>query len=175
MQQEPVSDTPQEGEAFTTPALDEKSLDTGRVVVVPAGDVTTPPSDGEGLTTTQRFAVKQTAEDASDFMVYVRASVLRRVRRRLQLAVESGFPWEEILLGLATTSIGAFLGGLGIDRAAFPTARLLTVQICPIIAAASFVGYLWTKSRSTTAAATSAREALLEVPDPDDAKAKENL
>ena len=63
-------------------------------------------------TTTLMYPIKQPEEYVNDFMINLRASDIRKVRKYCEDAKKSSFPWSELLLAISTTCIGCFLGAL---------------------------------------------------------------
>lgn len=136
---------------------------------VPAADVTVPPADG-GSVVHQAYPLKQPEEEASEFIVQVRASILRRTRRRLATLVVATFPWPEVLLGLATLCTGGALGAVASNVAWDCWKAKIFYMVLPVIATGSGVAYVMLRHLIPQAASTAAQEALEDLPDPDRTK-----
>lgn len=97
---------------------------------------------GEAITTLT-YPIKQPEGYANDFMVNLRASEIRRVRKYCDDAKVSKFPWCELLLALSTTSIGCFLGSLASDVELNSLKGIIMYVVSLVIATGSFVAYLF--------------------------------
>jgi hypothetical protein len=127
----------------------------------------------------QSYPLRQPEEDASEILVQVRGTTLRRARKRLFELQADRFPWSEILLGVATICIGGYLGALAAGlpwgtvtkNTAVPTLLgVLFYAMMPAVFTGCAVGYLLTRRSSTLETSSVARDILTELPDPDRAK-----
>lgn len=116
--------------------------------------------------TKRTFPVRITNEDREDFIMEIRASQLSKARGRLEKMSKSQFPWHELLLAVATTSLGAFLGGLAGNLVLTDDIGIIFLVIFPIIGAATFVAYFLLRKFEPINFSHSAQEILSELPDP---------
>ena len=135
-------------------------------VAVAAAVVAPAPRDPASLVH-HSFPVRQPEEDLLEFMVRVRASILRRARGKATLLAKPSFPWEEVLLAISTTATGAVLGGLTATFQAGSKMEVLFQSILPAIAVGTFVAYLFLRNISRTNSAQLARDIIENIPDPD--------
>jgi len=158
--------------------MGDSELPSPSIAAVPAADVTAPPVD-TGSVVHQSYPLRQPEEDATEILVRVRGTTLRRVRKRLAILISGRFPWPELLLGLATLSLGCSFGGLasGVPWAviksgvAAPSSRaLLFYVLFPILGVGSLVGYFCLRHFGGQAASAIAQDLLDELPDPDRAR-----
>ena len=73
------------------------------------------PEDEKGAAVWESNPLKLPEEDWNDFRVGVRASVLKWCRQKLQDIQVRGFPWGEVLLGVATLTAGAVISAVIAD------------------------------------------------------------
>ncbi len=133
---------------------------------LPAADVQASPTGGTSLIH-QSFPVRQPEEDFNEFLVRVRASMLKRVRTKLRELADAPFPWPELLLGLSTLAIGTFLGALTANLTAGTGKAVFYYTVLPIVGVSSLVGYFLLRRRSQSDAHRIAADVLSELPDPD--------
>lgn len=154
------------------------SLPPPNVVAVPAADVQAPPPN-PATVVHESYPLLQSEEDANEILVRVRGSTLRRVRKRLASLKHEGFPWSEVLLGLATLSFGASLGALASklpwaeveSGIATPTiSAILFYVVLPLIGAAAAVAFFMRRYHTRVQAASVATELLEDLPDPERTK-----
>lgn len=148
------------------------------VVAVPAADIQAPPPN-PATVVHESYPLLQSEEDANEILVRVRGSTLRRVRKRLGSLKYEGFPWSEVLLGLATLSFGGSLGALAskLPWAAVESERVTPTfsaiffyVLLPIVGAAAAVAFFMRRYHTRVQAATVATELLEDLPDPERTK-----
>ncbi len=149
--------------------MDDRMPPLANAQPVPAADVTVPPADG-GSVVHQAYPLKQPEEEASEFIVQVRASTLRRTRRRLGSLVVVKFPWPEVLLGLATLCTGGALGAIASNVEWNCWKAKIFYLILPIIAVGAGVAYVMLRHLVPQAASSVAQDVLEDLPDPDRTK-----
>jgi hypothetical protein len=89
------------------------------------------------------YQVKQPEEDINDFLIEVRASKLRNIRKKVSQLTNPKFPWYELLLGVSTTALGAFFSGLLSDITLDSSQGIIVFIICPLISVGAGVGYFF--------------------------------
>lgn len=150
-----MADEPADLPVPGTTATTEKVAD----VQIAAGD--------ERAVVTQSFPLRQPEEDWNDFQVGVRASVLRTSRAKLEQIARDRFPWGELLLGLATLTVGSSLSAVISGVTLNSGLGVLFFVIAPPISAASLVAYVMLRIAITRSARDLAEDALTVLPDPD--------
>jgi len=141
-------------------------------ISLPVADIVLNNESG-GVTTSYRFPVKQPDEDRNDFIVEIRASKLKKVRDKLEILSNEKFPLHEVLLGIATSSLGAFLGGLASDIPLTTIIGKIFYVGCPVIFAGTGVAYFFVRYINLTLPKIVARGLLEEIVDPDKTSGKE--
>ncbi|MEM5018636.1 hypothetical protein WKH31_20305 [Metabacillus indicus] len=139
---------------------------------LPMADAKMDPTNGNGVTS-YYYQVKQPNEEKNDFLIEVRASKLRNIRRKVSQLADSRFPWHELLLGVSTTSLGAFFSGLLSDISLSSTKGIFVFILCPVIAMGAGVGYLFKRYVDLKLPRIMAKELLDELVDPDKTTEKE--
>lgn len=99
-------------------------------------------------TTSYTYPVVQPEEYKNEFMISLRASDIRKVKKICSKAQKSQFPFHELLLGLSTTLIGCTLGALGSGIHLSSFAGVIFYILCPIIATGTFVSYIFIRKSS---------------------------
>lgn len=99
-------------------------------------------------TTTLTYSIRQPEEYVNDFMVSLRASEIRKVRKYCEDAKKSEFPWSEILLAISTTCIGCFLGALTSNIELNSLKGIIMYVVSLVIASGTFVAYLFIRKGS---------------------------
>jgi hypothetical protein len=94
-------------------------------------------------TTTLTYPIKQPEEYVNDFMISLRASEIRKVRKYCDDAKTGKFPWHELLLAISTTCIGCFLGALTSSVELNSLKGIIMYIVSAVIASGSFVAYLF--------------------------------
>lgn len=155
--------------------MTEPQVPSSSAAAVPAADVVAP-AGNVGPIVHQSFPLRQPEDDVNEIIVGVRGKLLKRIRKQIGTLVTAGFPWPEVLLGIATLSFGGFLGAAGSSlpwasvsgSAASPTLRSVLFYVAmPVVGAAAAVGFLCIRHFSARSAADVARAVLEELPDPD--------
>lgn len=141
---------------------------------LPAADI-----KAESVQTSEVFAIRTLAiripkEEQNDFIVEVRASQLLKARDKLEKVSKPKFPLYEVLLGISTTFLGAFMGGLASDLILSELKGIIFLVICPIIGVATFVAYVLQRRIDNIISADVANELLHELPDPNHTTEKGN-
>lgn len=120
------------------------------------------------VTTNYQYDVKRPAEYQNDFIIEVKASQIRRIKEKIANVSESKYPIHEILLGVSSVSIGAFLSALISGVKLDSCLGIIMYLICPVIASGTGVAYFFTRYMNLTTIkdlASSIDENLI---DPDD-------
>ena len=136
---------------------------------IPAADIRATAS-GEKVTRLREFEVRQTAEDRNDFVVEVRASVLRRARDRLGDLAHGRDFWPELLLAAATLLLGSALGAWQAGMACDAKRAPLFYVAFPVAGAVALTAYVAIRlfgGRMERATATSIMD---DLPSPDEAE-----
>lgn len=139
-------------------------------VGLPAADVRFESAEKNGSDknfTTHTFPVRTPEEDRGDFLIQVRASTLKKCRRRLKGLADAGFPWAEVMLALSSLAIGATLGALPSDIPASYLRYKFFFFFLPPLAASSLVGFIFLRRLPATNGGATARDVLEDLPDPD--------
>lgn len=141
------------------------------VELVPFSFTESIPADAP-VTTTVKYPVRQPRDERNDFFVEVRASVLRKARRKVAQLARGPFPWYEVALAISTTSLGVFLaavpqGDVKLDSKSIPPLWFL------VVAVGLGVAYFFLRVRYVELPSTAATDLLNEIPDPDQALDKE--
>lgn len=102
----------------------------------------------DGATTTLTYPVKQPDEYVNDFMVSLRASEIRKVRKYCDDAKASKFPWSELFLAISTTCIGCFLGAFSSNVELNSLKGIIMYIASLVIATGSFVAYLFIRKEA---------------------------
>ena len=118
----------------------------------------------------ESYPVRRPEADLNDFKVQVRASTLSRCRGRLASATRRSFPWHELALGISTLAGGGVVGALPANITAGSTNALFFFSVLPVIAAASFVAYLFLRGSEVRRSADAVADALAELPNPDETR-----
>lgn len=135
---------------------------------IPAADISVNVSDS-GVTTTHTFPVRQPRDYSNDFVVHVYASTLYRCRRKLEDITRTGFPINEVMLGLATTAVGAIAGAMASDIALASPKGIFFFVILPPFTGAFLVAYFFLRRDAHRHPSQIADEILDELPNPDQA------
>ena len=96
------------------------------------------------------YVIKQPDEYAKDFIVGLRASEIRKVRKCCEEAKKNKFPWCEILLAISTSCVGCSLGAFASSVALNSLKGVFMYIISLIIATGTFVAYLFMRKTSVT-------------------------
>ena len=115
----------------------------------------------------ESYPVRKPEADLNDFKIQVRASTLDRCRKKLQAAAKEQFRWHELVLGLATVAIGAFLGSLPANLAAGSKKAIFFYTGMPVVGVAAFVAYLFLRRSGPAELSRVVTDVLAELPDPD--------
>lgn len=149
--------------------MNEMNPSPSSATLVPAADVTAPPPEGSSVVH-QAYPLKQPEEEINEFLVQVRGSVLRRVRRKLGGLIHTRFPWPEFLLGLSTLSAGGALGAVASGVVWNTCEAVIFYLILPVLAVGSGVAYVLLRQLAARSASLVAQDLLEELPDPDRTK-----
>lgn len=104
--------------------------------------------DIESTTTTVTYAIKQPSEYKNDFYVNLRASDIKKVRKYCDDAKKSDFPLSEILLSIATTCIGCFLGALASNVQLNSTKGILMYVASLVLGTGTAVAYFFVRKNT---------------------------
>jgi hypothetical protein len=99
------------------------------------------PAVGEGSQVTYTYPIRQPEEDFNDFQVGIRASVLRRCRRRLENLVRNTFPTEEVLLAVSMLAAGGSLSAIVAEVALASWRGVVFFIALPLISVGCGVAY----------------------------------
>lgn len=136
---------------------------------VPAADVKVP-ALGAGSVVHQAYPLRQPEEELNESLVMVRASILRRARRKLSALLTGKFPWPEVLLGLGTLSAGGPLGAVASGVPWNDSKAPFFYLLLPLVAIGAGVAYALLRHLTPQKASTIAQDILEELPDPDRTK-----
>ncbi len=139
---------------------------------LPMADAKMNPANGPGVTP-YYYQVKQPEEDLNDFIIEVRASKLRNIRKKISQLANSSFPWHELLLGISTTALGAFFSGLLSNISLLSLQGKFVFILCPVIAMGAGVGYFFKRYVDLKIPKILAEDLLNELVDPDKTADKE--
>jgi hypothetical protein len=151
--------------------MDSNKIFPSSAQSIPAADVQLKGDASEVLTSTRTYPVKQPNEDANDFMIEIRASVLNRIRGELDSAKDEKFQWHEVCLALSTAFCGATLGGLGgalplvVNGTASRTGVLFYI-VFPVLSVFFGVFYYFKRREDNICASKLAAAMLKQLPDP---------
>ncbi|CEN21232.1 hypothetical protein [Paraclostridium sordellii] len=98
--------------------------------------------------TTLTYPIKQPDEYVNDFMVSLRASEIRKVRKYCDDAKKSKFPLHELLLAISTTCIGCFLGAVASNVDLASLKGIIMYFVSSIVASSTFVAYLFVRKNA---------------------------
>ncbi|HAT4245993.1 hypothetical protein LIZ77_05480 [Clostridium perfringens] len=99
-------------------------------------------------TTTLTYQIKQPNEYLNDFMVSLRASEIKKVRGLCDDAKKSSFPWNEILLAIATTFLGCILGALVSNIQLNSLKGIIIYILGGVIASGTLVAYFFVRKNA---------------------------
>jgi hypothetical protein len=136
------------------------------VLAQPAADLRAVPTE-QDLTLTRTFPIRWPPEDLDDFQVGVRASVLAHCRSSLADIASDRFPWSEVLLGIASLSLGASASGWISGLPLSSIKGVIFFVVTPILGTGAGVAYFMLRKFWTDDARRVARSVLKELPDPD--------
>ncbi len=136
------------------------------IAAQPTADIQAPPVD-RAVTVTRTYPVRQPEEDWNDYHVVVRATVLRKVRKRLGTLSGYSHQRPEMLLGLATLCAGAALSALVSGVPLGSAKGALFYVLMPFIASGTGALYFAQRRSSTRTAQDVSEDVLAELPDPD--------
>lgn len=135
---------------------------------LPAADVKVE-SGKDNLTVFQNYEVKQEKSKVNDALIMVNESTLKKCIQKLEIIKDQKVTSLEILLGLATASLGGSLGALA-SSVKFE-AKFLGIffyLILPIIFVGFSVAYYYKRKENFNEPNKLASDILEELPDPDD-------
>jgi len=121
----------------------------------------------QGMTMTQTYPVRITEDDKNDFIVQIRASVLRRNRTKLTRLRNLKFSYGEVLLGTSTLLLGASLSGLASKVELNSILGIIFYLIFPLISIGTAVAYGFYRKYSLENVVDIAQDMLDELPDPE--------
>lgn len=117
--------------------------------------------------TTIKMEVVRPNDDENDFIIQVRASLLKRIRDKLSPLCKQKFPLTEILLGVSTTLIGVVLSSIAADIKIEETKGIIIFVVLPVIAAICGTSYFFVRANNVVLISKFAQELLKEIPNPD--------
>jgi hypothetical protein len=112
-------------------------------------------------------------EDVNDFVVEVRASVLRRVRKQLKAIASFRPGWADVALALCGVALGGVLGAIAgaVEFAGFRGA--LFYVVCPSVLVGSGIAYLFLRRLAGQKMPAQLADGILaDIPDPSRAQQK---
>lgn len=124
-------------------------------------------SEGDEVTTTQTFEIRQPEEYKNEFYVNLRSSDIRKVRDICGNAKKSNFPFHELSLGISTTLLGGFLGALASGIELYSFLGIILYIICPVIGSSTFIAYLFLRGNSIRDINELVKDIEEYIPDPD--------
>ena len=148
------------------PSMTEFSPPSANAARELTADVTVPAADGTSVVH-QAYPLRQPMEEATEILVRVRGSTLRRVRKRLVALSNASFPWPELLLCMATLAAGGVLGAIASDVTLKELRGKLFYLLLPPLAVGCGVAYGMLRFNKSVSASAIARDLLDEIPDPD--------
>lgn len=137
------------------------------VISLPAADVTIPRDRGSDGVITKQFPIRVPEVERNEFMVSVRASSLKRARKRILLMQPESFPWHDLALAICTLSIGSFLGALAADIKPDEWKYIFFYSLMPVVGSGSGISYFFLRKKPTVEIRQHIEELLIDVPDPD--------
>lgn len=146
--------------------MDDDDFPKPTAVSIPAADFQAPPPNRD-LAIKQAFPVRQSREDRDDFIVAVRASVLRRCRGKLASLKTRANVSTELLLAAGTSSLGASLSALASGVTLRDPSGTFFFVALPAVGFGSLVAYALCRDHSTRSANDAATDILSELPEPD--------
>ena len=140
------------------------------VEAIPTADVRLPMGPGDYRHAA--YPVKRPEEELNEFIVECRATTLMRCREKLVAIRDSSFPWHEILLAIASLTIGTSLGALSseISYTGNPILWKFLFMLLPVIGLGTGIAYAFLRYQNTKGTAATAREILEVLPDPNNSK-----
>lgn len=112
---------------------------------LPAADVSMLSIDST-ITSKYVYPVKRPVEYENDFLIQVKASEIRKIRKKLNEKDQCNFPFHEVLLGVSSITFGAFISALitGVELN-FSIVSIVAYIVCPVITAGTFVAYYFNR------------------------------
>lgn len=123
--------------------------------------------------TTIEMGVFMPNDDVNDFIIQVRASLIKRIRDKLSPLCKQKFPLTEILLGVSTTLIGVVLSSIAADIKITETKGIIIFVVLPVIAAICGTSYFFVRANNVVSISKFAEDLLEEIPNPDSTTQKQ--
>lgn len=130
-------------------------------------------SPRNSYTTDRTYPVYMTIEDSNDFIVEVKASLLKRIRKKLEPLKVSKFQWPELLLCITSIAFGVTSSGF-ITVMTLPkdnTMRIMLINVSIfslLIFGVTMTAYLFYRHYNNFILSDVVTELIDEIPDPDE-------
>lgn len=145
------------------------SNDTNIAEAVPAIDLQHVDAPSGSAISQRNYVLHVPNEDWNDFLIEVRASILRKIRKRLGNIVSHGFPWHELLLGFAPLFLGASLGAIsGNLKFTLNLEGIFFYIIFPMVFVGLLVSYFFVRKIKNINIGTEIKSIIEDVPNPED-------
>ena len=152
--------------------MDEKDFEP-KVEFIPTPDVVVESDGNKELTTSTRtYSVTVPEEEANDFVVEVRASILKDIRTTLDKHAENRFPWQEFLLAVTAILLGGYFNGIFSSLKIETLTGKLVFVVFPVVSAIAGTAYFFIRRDNNKAISDLANELLKKVPNPENVKKK---
>jgi hypothetical protein len=136
-------------------------------VIEPVASVTIQESDSEELSTTHIYPVRVPENYKNDFLVSLRASDIKKVRKICREEQKNRFPWHELCLGLSTSFLGIFFGALASNVELKSFKGIIFYIVGLVISTSSFVAYVFFRKDSIKSINELSNSVNEYLPDPD--------
>jgi hypothetical protein len=152
--------------------MDEKDFEP-KVEFIPPPDYVVKPEGDKDLTTSVRtYSVTVPEDEANDFVVEVRASVLKDIRDTLDKHSENTFPWQEVLLAITAILIGGFFSGIFSSIKIDTFLGKLVFVVFPVVSGIAGTSYFFVRRDNNKSISELSKNLLNKVPNPENVKKK---
>ena len=152
--------------------MEEKDFEP-KVEFIPPPDYVVKSDGNKDLTTSVRtYSVTVPEDEANDFVVEVRASVLKDIRSTLDKHSKSSFPWQEILLAITAILLGGFFSGIFSSLKIETDLGKLVFVAFPVISGITGTSYFFVRRDDNKSISDLSNDLLNKIPNPDNVKKK---